>query len=429
MTPKICYLVATHPAVSQTFIEREISALRRRGVELATFSIRHTPADELLSEVDRLAAAETFYIRPVRWQRLVDAHVVALRTRPARYAVTLIRALRLSAGGVRSNVWQLFYFAQAIILWQECRRRGINHVHVHFANVASAVALLSAHFGEADGMSWSFTMHGPTEFDDVTRFALRDKVEAAKFVACISDYCRSQLMKLVAPEYWEKLSVVHCGLKFEGGDPEVAARPLVRDEVPGLAVLSVGRLVPDKGQRLLLEAVAELGVRGVPVSLTIVGDGPEREGLHRQAQQLGISDRVSFAGALGQPQVSDLFSNADVFCLASFAEGVPVVLMEAMSHGLPVVATRLAGIAELVEDDVSGALVSPGRADLLADALARLAGDPALRAAWGAAGRRRVRLDYDVDDSARRLAALFGAAPAMTRVDSGPVEPMQTVAR
>ncbi len=409
MARRIAYLTAAYPKVSHTFIAREIDALRHLGFDVRTFSIRRAPPEALLTDADRRAADETFAIIPVDRRRLFRAHVRAFRARPLRYAATLARALRMSSGGVRANLWQCFYFAEAILLWDELEAQRVKHVHAHFANVASAVAMLAASFGAQDGYSWSFTMHGPTEFEDVTRFAIGEKIRSARFVACISDYCRAQLMKLVAPDSWAKLQVVHCGLDFvhlttgQSGEPAGADNPL--------QVLCVGRLVPDKGQVLLLEAVARLREQGVPIDLTLVGDGPDRAALARAVGRLEIGGSVVFAGSLGEADVSALYRSTDVFCLPSFAEGVPVVLMEAMAHGLPVVATRVAGVSELVEDDVSGAVVSAGRVDLLVAALGRLAADPELRRRWGEAGRVRVRQDYDIRTSARVLAQLFDGAP------------------
>jgi colanic acid/amylovoran biosynthesis glycosyltransferase len=424
---RIGYLIAEYPKISHTFIDREIEALRELGVDVATFSIRPTPADQLLTEADRRAAAETFSILPAGPGRLARAHLRGLRAHPLRYATTLVQALRLSAGGARANLWQLFYFAEAMVLWEECRRRGIDHIHAHFANVASAVAMFAASFGGGDRMSWSFTMHGPTEFDDVTRYAIAEKIRSATFVACISDYCRAQLMKLVEPRHWDKLSVVRCGLDFDqlpdldldldvGLDLDEAGAGVDTDgRASGpLRVLSVGRLVADKGQLLLVQAVAALRARGVDVTLTLVGDGPDRGALTDAVRRLGIGESVLLAGAVDQGRLPELYLSSDVFCMPSFAEGLPVVLMEAMAHGLPVVATRIAGVSELVQDGVNGAVVAAGRVDLIVDALARLAADPELRARWGAAGRHGVRDDHDIRASALTLAELFGIPASLT---------------
>jgi colanic acid/amylovoran biosynthesis glycosyltransferase len=403
----VAYLVSAFPAVSHTFIARELDALRARGVDVVTMSIRKTPADQLLSAADRRAADETFSVFPLQKARFVTTHLRAALTRPGRYLATLRVALRMSAGGVRANLWQLFYFAESILVWSECRRREVRHIHAHFANVASAVALLAAEFGRPDGFRWSFTMHGYTEFDEVRRYALAEKVRRAAFVSCISDFCRSQLLKLVEPDLWDKLVVVRCGLDAR----EVRSLPSRADDAhrdgAALRLLFVGRLVPEKGVLVLLSALAELKRQGVEVDAVLVGDGFYRAELERQARRLGIAGQLTFTGALTGAAVAPLYREADVFCLPSFAEGLPVVLMEAMANELPVVTSRLAGVAELVDHGINGLLVPPARADVIVDAVQRLAADPALRVRWGRAGRERVMRDFDVAESAALLESLF----------------------
>ncbi|MGZ4287817.1 MAG: glycosyltransferase family 4 protein [Solirubrobacteraceae bacterium] len=387
---RIAYLVGEYPRVSHAFIRREVEGLRDRGVGVSTFSIRAAPTGELLTAADRQAAAETWTVLPPQWGALAAAHMRASARSPLRYGSTLALALRLSSGGLRAGLWQLFYFVEAIVLWDRLRSQQIKHVHAHFANVATAVSLLVAHFG-GEGWSWSFTMHGPTEFDDVTRYALAEKVRRARFVACIGDYCRSQLMKLVEAEQWAKLEIVHCGIDpsaYEVSDRDHSSGPL--------ELLCVGRLVADKGQGVLLDALAALRREGLDVRATFAGDGPERAALEHRAARLGIAADVTFEGHVSQDRLRRLYAAADVFCLPSFAEGVPVVLMEAMAAGLPVVSTRVMGIPELVEDGVSGELVAPGRPDSLAAAIRKLTAEPERRAAFGRAGRARVVAQYDV---------------------------------
>jgi glycosyltransferase involved in cell wall biosynthesis len=300
-------------------------------------------------------------------------------------------------------VWHLFYFAEAILMWRWLRQAGARHLHVHFANAASMVALLYATFAERDGGSYSFTMHGPTEFDEVERFRLRDKVAGASFVACISDYARAQLMRLSDPSDWERLEIVHCGVDTERWTPADAEA-----DGAGLRLLTVARLAPDKGLGLLLEAVAREVEAGLDVTLEIVGDGPDRDALEARSADLGLGERVHFAGAVGRDHIQDRYRAADALCLSSFAEGVPVVLMEAMALERPVIAPRVMGIPELVEDGVSGLLVAPGSLNALAGAIRRLAdANPETRARLGAAGRERVRESYELADSARRLETLF----------------------
>jgi glycosyltransferase involved in cell wall biosynthesis len=398
---RIAYLVGEFPRFSHSFIRGEVDGLRARGVTIGMHAIRPAPPDDLLTEDDRRVAAETWTILPPRWGELGAAHVRAATRHPLRYVTTLALALRLSAGGMRNGLWQLFYFVEAVALWDRLRTLDIRHVHVHFANVATAVALLVAQLGGRQ-WSWSFTMHGPTEFDDVTRFALAEKVRRARFVTCISDYCRSQLMKLVEPEQWSKLEVVRCGVDLS------AFAPIERDEDGGrFEVLCVGRLVADKGQHVLITAVDRLRRDGLNVRVVLAGDGPDRAPLEDLVRTLDLGEAVTFAGAVDRLRVRDLYAAADAFCLPSFAEGLPVVLMEAMAAGLPVVTTRIMGIPELVEHGVSGELVPPGNVDALVAALHALTVDPARRRAYGRAGRTKVEADYDVRRSVAAVHDLY----------------------
>lgn len=399
---RLAYLVSRYPLTSHTFILREVLALRRAGAEIHTFTVRRSGAEHLLSEADREADRTTRALVPPEPAALLGAHLRALATRPVRYLATLRLALSLRGPGARAALWQLFYFGESALMWRECERRGIRHVHAHHANVASDVALLATHLG-GDGWSWSFTMHGSTEFFDVREHRLPQKVELAGFVVCVSDHGRSQLMTHVGTEHWDKLRVVHCGIDVGAFEPPEGAAA----DGPG-EILTVGRVVPVKGQSLLVEALPELARRGVDARLTIVGDGPQLPELRELARRLGVEERVSFAGAVGQDEIRRHYERADVFALPSFAEGLPVVLIEAMATGLPVVASRITGVPELVEEGVSGELVIPGRADELADALERVLSAPAeRRAEMGRAGRERVVAEFDIERTARELMDVF----------------------
>ncbi len=400
----IGYLTSHYPAVSHTFVWREVEALRQMGVEIETLSIHRTPAEQLLTDADREAGATTFSVLPRSAVAVLRDHLRALVRAPRRYLGTLAHALRMSAPGVKAHVWQLFYFAEAIVLHEHCRRRGVRHVHAQFADAATDAALLVAHHG-GPGWSWSMAVHGPVEFYNVERYRLGAKIESARFVQAISHFGRSQLMTLVDEEHWGKLHVVRCGI-----DPAVYVSNGAAADGPDLRILCVGRLVHLKGQSLLVDAVAELARRGVDARVVLIGDGPKRESLAAQARRLGIADRVELLGSVGQDEIRDHYGAAQVFSLPSFAEGVPVVLMEAMALERPVVTTRIMGVPELVEDGVSGRLVAPGRLDELVDALAELAADPARRAAMGRAGREKVLAEFDVRRSAVRLSELFGVA-------------------
>ena len=405
MRMHVAYLVSRYPAVSHTFIQREIAALRERGVDVTTVSIRAASAADALSDADRRERAATIALLPPSFATLAGA-AIAAASHPRAWAAVTRYALGRGRGHPRATLWQLFYAVEALLLWRELRRRGLRHVHVHFANVGADVARLTCRFGNAVGggpWTWSFTMHGPTEFADIGRFDLAEKVVDADAVMCISDFCRSQLMALVTEDHWSKLAIVHAGI-----DPSAfprVERPAPRPDT--LHVLCVGRLVPEKGQAVLLEALRRLTDDGLEIAVTLVGDGPRRVALEKLAAELGVADRTRFTGAVSQDDIRAYYERADVFCLPSFAEGVPVVLMEAMATGLPVVTTRIAGIPELVQDDVSGVLVPPGRADLLAGALAALAAAPERHRSMGEAGRQAVVDRYDIASAAAEVVAVL----------------------
>ena len=397
---RVAYLTSYYPAVSHSFIRREVLALREQGVDVLTFSIQAAHGADVLAPIDRAEMVSTQYIVSRSRTSLARELGRSLSAHPFAIATVAAKAVR-SATGWRQRLWQLFYVGEAAILHRWLAEQGVHHVHAHFANAPADVARWTRTLGNRLGGSWtwSFTMHGPTEFYAVEENQLRAKLIDADFVACISDFCRSQLMVFSDPSDWYKLGIVHCGVVPEqfrlakgGGSGQ-------------LQVLSVGRLVPEKGHTILLHAARHLDDMGVPVHLTIAGDGPYREALEKEASAIGVS--ATFLGPVSQDAVPELLADADVFCLPSFAEGLPVVLMEAMASALPVVTTRIAGIQELVEDNVSGFVIAPGRDDLLAEALAEIARDPERARRMGEAGRKKVCDEFDVSVSARTLKEIF----------------------
>jgi colanic acid/amylovoran biosynthesis glycosyltransferase len=405
-----------YPAVSHAFVVNEVRALRERGFEVHTVTVRRPREDELLSRVDREEDARTFAVLPPEPLRLITAHLRALLMHPMRWLSTLSLSLSLSTGGVRAGLWRVFYFAESILVWDECRRRGVRHLHAHFANVGSDLALLAAHLG-GEEWSWSFTMHGCSELFEDTPHRLPEKIRRARLVVCNSDFTRAQLMKLVEHGLWERLHTVRCGIdaqRFEAAAPRHGSNGPLR-------VLTVARLVPGKGHALLLEALASMRDRGIETATTFVGDGPERAALERLAGELRLD--VRFAGAVGQDELPAYYEDAEVFCLPTFAEGLGVVLLEAMAAGLPVVSSLVMGVPEVIEDGETGLLVLPGRADLLADALARLAESGELRERFGSAGRRWVTDEFGIERATARLAGLldnrvfgdFPVAPSESR--------------
>ena len=404
-----------YPAISHAFVLREVEHLRATGIEVETLSVHRAEDGDLLSEADRRAAATTEAVLPTSVPRLLGAHVDALIRSPRRYLTTLALALRTGAPGARERLWHLFYFGEAMILLRHCRRAGIAHLHAQFADSATDVAMLVTHYRRGqhvDGLecSWSLAVHGSVEFYNVVQYALASKLAHARFAVAVSDFGRSQLMRLSSTERWPHIHVVRCGV-----DPGVYAPPTERSRSASAAeILFVGRLLHGKGLALLFEAMSELRRRRLDVTASIVGDGPARDEAERDVRRLDLSDHVHFLGSVGQDDIRKHYARADIFCLPSFAEGIPVVAMEAMAMQLPVVSTRITGIPELVDDGKHGLLVAPGRVDALTEALERLVRSPEERERMGRAGREKVRDCYDVAASAAAMRGVLEAELGLT---------------
>ncbi len=394
---KIAYITGEYPRATDTFILREVQGLRKLGMDVITCSVRTTSVEQHVGPEQKSEAEATFKIldtakRPIT---LFTSHLRAMR-QPARYFRALRLAMRTSPPGFRNHVYQFFYFLEAAVLADHLRREGVDHLHNHIAKSSCTVAMVTS---EMSGISYSFTLHGPDIFFEPHHWRLDAKIKTAAFVCCISDFCRSQAMLFSDPSDWTKLHIIHCGVEPERYAPETrAARP---------TLLFVGRLAAVKGVPVLFDALATVIQQHPDVLLRLVGDGPERQKLEATAADLGLQDHVEFCGYKSQAEVAEALSTTDVFVLPSFAEGVPVVLMEAMASQVPVITSKIAGVPELVEDGVSGLLLPPGAVGPLADALNTLLGDADMRAAMGKAGREKVARNFVSAKEAEKLMNLF----------------------
>jgi colanic acid/amylovoran biosynthesis glycosyltransferase len=404
---KIAYLVSQYPAPSHTFIRREVQALRRRGLDIETFSVREPDAAHRLAPADREERARTFYILPGRRWGILRAHGWALAQHPARYLATLGQALRHRVPGVRQLLWSLFYFVEAIVLAHALARRGVSHLHNHFANAGANVGFLASHFLQ---IGWSLTLHGISEFDYPAGVLLGRKLAHARFAACVSWFGMAQAMRVAAPADWDKLFLARCGI-------DVRSLPAPARAPDGPArVVCVGRLSPEKGHLGLLQAFAEVLRRGQAAELRLVGEGPERPRIEAAIARLGLQGRCLLLGQKPEDETLAEVACADLLVSASLMEGLPVVLMEALGLGVAVVAPRVAGIPELVEDGVTGLLFAPAHWPGLAACLERALGDRALRERLGRNGQERVRAEFDADAAClpmhRRLMAADEAVEA-----------------
>ena len=413
--PRIAYLTGNFPEVSLTFILREIEALRALGADVLTCAIRQTPVEQHPGPSEKNAAASTFYVlRAARNPKTFLAAQARLFRNPSRYWSAFKLAFATRAPGVRAHLLQFAYFFEATVLAQHLEDEEVDAIHNHFIGGSATVSMLAS---ELTGIPYSFTLHGPADLFEPKRWALREKTKRARFVSTISFFARSQLMFLSDPSDWHKIRIIHCGI-----DPAAYTPKQQEGKQKQLRLMFVGRLAPVKGIDILLEAMKALISEHPTIGLKIVGDGPERTRLEQVAAPL--ADHVEFVGYKSQAEVAQMMSETDIFVLPSFAEGVPVVLMEAMASGVPVVATAVAGVAELVEDGKHGRIVRPGDPAPLIEAISDLAGDDALRAQMGAAGRAKVIDDFDIHAEAGRLLELFtNEVVDNDRVDASPRPP------
>jgi glycosyltransferase involved in cell wall biosynthesis len=396
----LAYLASTYPALSMTFVLREVLALRELGFRIETASIN--PPDRLEEELTLAEAEEARRTYCVKQHGLFGAIVAKLQTVFGNFGGYLRGvglAFRLAGLDPRRLYLNLMYFIEALMVGQWMKRQGLRHLHVHLASQAASVGLFVR---TVFGFGYSLTVHGPDEFYDADRQMLAQKIAAADFLCCISSFARSQLMKLSPYEHWDKFVLSPLGV-----DPEIFAPRPKPPERGYFEILCVGRLTPAKGQHILIDAVERLTRQGRRVRLRLVGGGPDDESLRRHAARTAARECVIFEGALNQDRIRDFYAQADAFCIPSFAEGLPVVLMEAMAMEIPCVTTHIAGIPELIRDGVNGLLTPPSDADALAKALARLMDDPELRKRIAQSGRARVVEDYNLHRNVERLGAIF----------------------
>ncbi len=391
----IAYLTSAYPALSHTFVQREIAGLRAAGHKVLTASIRKTTGSHISGSVESEEAKHTFYVLSAAPAKLFPSLLRAM-IRPWLLVLAIALAWRTRPPGIKAALWQMFYLLEAVILADHLRNQGVRHLHCHFANAGCSVAMLAGVLAE---VPYSFTLHGPDTFFEPYKWRLDEKIARASFVVCISHFCRSQGMIFASPEHWEKMKIVHCGV-----DParySNAVRP------PGKMLMFVGRLAAVKGVAVLLRAIAELTPRHPDLHLTLIGEGTEQESLEELAQELGITEQITFAGPKTQSEVAEALAASDVFVLPSFAEGVPVVLMEAMASRQPVITTRIAGIPELVEDGVNGRLVPPGNISALAEAIEELLSAPDIRTKMGQSGRSKVEAEFNAGIEAIKIGKLI----------------------
>lgn len=407
----VAYLVSYYPMLAQTFVRQEIEGLEALGRRVEVFSV-NDPAE---GEAEVAGAAEviaaTTYLKSMPPAKIAASLFSLVRTAPNVLVKELLAAVAFGGLDVGSKLKRLFHLVEAIILWDACRTRGLRHIHSQFGGPTTSVAMLAKRIadGTGGGLEYSFIVHGHTDFMDEPGIDLPSKVPGATFVVGISDFLRSQILRQVHPRYWSKVHTIRVGIDIDGYDGTGASRPVVGDP----KILTVGRLSAEKGQTVLFEALAILKERGIRAQLTMIGGGPMRDELEAMAIEAGVGDQVDFRGQQPPSVVRETLAESDVFCMASFAEGIPVSIMEAIAARTPVVTTRIMGIPELIIDGETGLAVAPGRADELADALERCVTDDRLRATMTASALDLLRVKHDRRQNLAELEELF-----VTHVDA-----------
>jgi len=394
----IAYLVNQYPKVSHSFIRREIAGVEACGIRVARFSIRSC-GSELVDEVDKRELEKTQVVLGIGKIGLLFALLRVAITRPARFLSAFWLMLQVGWHSERGVLRHFAYLAEACVLLRWFSDFGIAHVHAHFGTNSTTVAMLCRALG---GPPYSFTVHGPEEFDKAEAIALTEKIKRSAFVVGVSSFGKSQLYRWCEHEQWSKIQVVHCGVD----ELFLTQAHIPVPDEPRL--VCVGRLSEQKGHLLLLEAASRLAAEGLPFKLVLVGDGPLRPPIETLIARHGLQDHIEITGWASNNQVQQHILASRAMVLPSFAEGLPVVVMEALALGRPVISTYVAGIPELVEPGTCGWLVPPGSVESLTGAMRAALQWPVEKLEqMGRVGAERVAQQHDAAIEASKLAALF----------------------
>jgi colanic acid/amylovoran biosynthesis glycosyltransferase len=405
-TSIMAYLINQYPAPSQTFIRREIAALESLGWDVRRFTLRRC-AQQLFDSADKAEFQVTKVILDVGPVALLLGVVGALFAQPRSFFRAFLLALRLGRRSDRGLIVNLIYLAEACTLRRWLVDCGARHVHAHFGTNSSAVALLCRSLG---GPPYSFTVHGPEEFDGPRALSLGEKVRGASFVVAISEFTRSQLNRWSQPNDWEKIHVIRCGVDSSYLTKQLPPPPTEDCR----RFVCVGRLSEQKGQLVLVQAAARLAADGREFEIVLVGDGPMRDEIEQRIEKSQLGRHIRLLGWKDGAGVRDELIQSRALVLPSFAEGLPVVLMESLALARPVISTYVAGIPELVEPGVNGWLVPSGSIEALAQAMAECLDTPIDRlASMGRAGAASVAKRHDAAVEAAKLHTLltFTSAP------------------
>lgn len=398
MSRRIAYFINQYPKVSHSFIRREIQALELLGLTVQRIAIRGW--DEKLVDADDIHERELTQF--VLKAGLINILLNVLKTlifSPLRFFSALKLAIKMGWHAERPLPYHLIYLAEACQIVPWMKEFGASHVHAHFGTNSTEVVMLANALG---GPAYSFTVHGPEEFDKPVFLGLPEKIKRSAFVVAISSYGKSQLFRWIDHNFWPKVKIVHCGL--EKSFYNIPPSPATANS----RLVCVGRLCEQKGQLLLLEAVHCLVQKGIKLELVLAGDGEMRPEIERLISIYKLHDCIHITGWISSQQVRDEILNSSCLVLPSFAEGLPVVIMEAMALRRPVISTYVAGIPELVIPNVNGWLVPAGSVSELVEAIENMLSKSGTElTAMGEAAYSRVIERHTIDNEAKKLAELF----------------------
>ena len=402
---KVAYIMSRFPKLTETFILYEMLAMQKQGVQVEVYPLLREPIEVMHPEAKQFV--EAAHYQPFISPTILRANLYFLWKKPLVYLNILFTLLRANWGSFGFLAGALGIFPKVVLFAYQMQAQNIDHVHAHFASHPAAAGFI---IRRLVGIPYSFTAHGSDLHRD--RHMLCEKVAEAAFVVAISNYNKELITSECKGNYRDKVKVIHCGVDTEVFRPRSDETPFEKGENPFM-ILCVGTLHEVKGQAYLIEACRILKEKGINLVCHFVGDGEDRGALTQLADQAGLTEQIYFHGRLTRNEIARLLQDTDVLAAPSVPtrdgrrEGIPVVLMEAMGSGVPVVASNLSGIPELVQDQQTGLLAPPRDAASLANALERYYGDRALRRRLGLAGREKVVGDFDLNKNAIKLAEHF----------------------
>ncbi|MHC4995622.1 MAG: glycosyltransferase family 4 protein [Planctomycetota bacterium] len=398
----LAYFTSQYARASDTFIRNEVRRLRELGHTVHTFSQRRPDESQIVSDFIRSEYENTDYILPDRKIAMFGSCLKMLLRKPGRWCEALRLMLRTRQLGVKGLIWHTAYFLEGAYLADRMLSLGVEHLHNHLGDRSATVAMLAS---TMSGVPFSMAIHGPYIFRAPEEWALGEKIDRSAFTTVITDFTRSQCMIYAPQGAWGKLKTVRCAVD----DPFLEGEP---PELPdNNRFFWVGRICAEKGVEALISAAQVLAEEGRQFELVLGGDGEMRPHIEAMIHNKGLGGHVKLLGWIGSEDVRRELTGSSAMIAPSFAEGLPVVIMESLAMGRPVVSTYIAGIPELVRSRENGWVIPAGSVDALVSAMRELMDTPReRRVSMGMAGRKRVRERHCLEREVAKLEALIRAS-------------------